>query len=292
MMIKKVQQFLVKNGIELNEARAEAELTVCEISGLSIEQILSGALVSKVAEEKIWHTIKKRVVSKAPIQHLLGFSYFMGDKFYVNEQVLIPRPETELLVRCTADIARKKHTEHANKGIDILDIGTGSGCIACEVSKLLPDLNVEIMGVDISTDTLRIAIKNMEALGQQRRVIFRKSDIYSGLREVDKFDIIVSNPPYIPLHLKETLQDEVKNFDPSIALFASDKDGVEFYQKILSGAKRHLKPNGSVIFEIGYSGGISQAPIVAEIAKQCGFKLDFIKKDLSDIERVICFTVC
>lgn len=288
-MIKEVRNFLIKNGIEANEARAEAELIVCAVSGYTLEQIFAGAEISESMAEKIRFAAKKRVETGAPIQHILGFAYFMGDRFYVNDKVLIPRPETELLVRAAADAVRRRYAGQANKGISILDIGTGSGCIACEISKLLQDIDLEIMGVDISMDALRVAIKNMEILGCQRRVIFRKSDIYSGLREIDKFDIIVSNPPYIPIYLKDTLQDEVKNFDPDLALFTEDKDGVEFYKKILAGAKRHLKLNGSVLFEIGFNDGISQAPIVAEIAKQYGFKLEFINKDLAGIERVICF---
>ncbi len=323
-MIKKIEKYLIENGIEKSEAKAEANLIVCEVSGMTIENILSGKKIQN--EDKIWDVAKKRAQTKAPIQHILGFAYFMGDKFFVNENVLIPRPETELLVQSAVKIAKRiqgfKQTEitqnkvkldtesktkdtisqrnlkepDKNKMVNkdtkqaetltILDIGAGSGCVGIEISKLLVfDKDIEIMGVDISTDALQTAIKNMESLGAQRRVIFRKSDIFSGLRENDKFDIIVSNPPYIPLSDKNNLQDEVKNFEPHLALFAKDKDGIEFYDKILKDAKKHLKTPGYVLFELG----INQAEKVAEIGQKYGFTLEFVEKDLSEIERVICF---
>ncbi len=306
-VIKRIQKFFMENGLEANDARAEAEFLVCGISGFSIEEIITGCAIQN--EDEIWALARKRVETGAPIQHLTGFSYFMGDKFFVNSDVLIPRPETEILVQKAVDIARNTGKNPAGGDLKILDIGTGTGCIAIEISKNLPEFNcadntcgltgcgaetaggrtLEVIGIDISTAALRIAIKNMEALEQQRRVVFRKSDIFSSIYEDEKFDIIVSNPPYIPLSLKDTLDDNVKNFDPHLALFAGDKDGVEFYRRILEGAKKHLKPNGYVLFELGFTNGISQSGIVSEIARKQGFDLKFIEKDLSKIDRVICF---
>lgn len=285
-----VQNILTQEGIAPNEAKAEANLIITEISGLRIEEILAGKTISDNAESKILDIARRRAETGAPIQHLLGFAYFMDDKFYVNKDVLIPRPETELLVRAAVDIIRQNLTTEAFSGtVNVLDIGTGTGCIPIEISKALPDVPMELMGVDISTDALRVAIKNMEALGEQRRVIFRKSDIFKGLRPVDKFDIIVSNPPYIPIYARETLQDEVKNFDPDLALFAPDKDGVEFYARILEDAKNHLKPNGYVLFELGFTNGVSQSVIVSKIAENYGFTVQFMEKDLSGTDRVIGF---
>lgn len=289
-IFKTVQEILVQGGIEAGEARAEANLIITEISGLRIEEILAGKSISDNAESKILETANLRAETGTPIQHLLGSAYFMGDKFYVNKDVLIPRPETELLVRAAVDIIRQNLTTEAFSGtVNVLDIGTGTGCIPIEISKALPDVPMELMGVDISTDALRVAIKNMEALGEQRRVIFRKSDIFKGLRPIDKFDIIVSNPPYIPISARETLQDEVKNFDPDLALFAPDKDGVEFYASILEDAKNHLKPNGYVLFELGFTNGVSQSAIVSKIAENYGFTVQFMEKDLSGTDRVIGF---
>lgn len=317
-MLRRVEKILTDGGIEKNEARAEAKLLVCEVLGFSVEEILAGKMAQNDVDgannahrrvctngeaeimDKILDLAKKRVETKAPIQHILGFSYFMGDKFFVDENVLIPRPETELLVQSTVEIVQNNFKDY-KKTLSILDIGTGTGCIPCEISKMLLDkgfCDVEIMGVDISTDALHVAIKNMEALGQQRRVIFRKSDIYSGLRPIDKFDIIVSNPPYIPISARETLQDEVKNFDPDLALFAADDMGVEFYERIINGAKKHLKAldnndfeSGYLLFELGFTNGVSQAPIVSKIAQAHGFKIEFVREDLAGIKRVICFSI-
>ena len=326
-MFRNVQEILMQSGISNGEARAEANLIITEISGFRIEEILAGALKNGFSEDiktKIFDISQQRAKTRAPIQHLLGFAYFMGNKFFVDKNVLIPRPETELLVQCAVRIVRKITQKNISRQgfketINILDIGTGTGCIPIEISKNLPDIPSEAMGVDISTDALRTAIKNMEVLGEQRRVIFRKSDIFSGLRPIDKFDIIVSNPPYIPISARETLQDEVKNFDPDLALFAYDKDGVEFYTKILEDAKIHLKacavhnpaakdikntagynnpPKNTVanqkksyiLFELGCTNGISQAEIVSKTALKKGYKIEFIEKDLSGIERVICLS--
>ena len=138
------------------------------------------------------------------------------------------------------------------------------------------------MGVDISLEALGIAIENINKLDLVRKVILRKSDVYSKIRPIEKFDLIVSNPPYIPLNQKENLQDEVKNFDPDLALFAPDKDGIEFYSRIIKDAKNCLKPNGFIAFELG----INQANLVQELLKE-EFQNIEITKDLAGIERVI-----
>lgn len=299
-MINKIKDFFIKNGIETDEAKAEANFLVCEVSRLPIEKIITGEKIQN--ENEIWALAEKRIETGAPIQHITGFSYFMGDKFIVNSDVLIPRPETEILVQQALKLAREKALQ--NGELRILDIGTGTGCIAIEIAKNLPDipcvdktvveksLSLEVLGVDISTRALHIAIKNMEALNQQRRVVFRKSDLFSSIYEDEKFDIIVSNPPYIPIQFKDTLQNEVKNFDPPQALFANDKDGIEFYNRILEGAKKHLKPNGYVIFELGCTEGMMQSKKVTEIARKFDYTLEFIEKDLEGTDRVIAFTAC
>jgi len=282
-----VQKILTQGKIDQSEAKAETGLIITEISGFRIEEILAGKEISPETVEKIKDVAKKRVETGAPIQHILGFAYFMNDKFFVDKNALIPRPETELLVRCAVETIRNIASKQNFQGnISVLDIGTGTGCIPVEISKALPDLPMELMGVDISTDALFVAIKNMEALGEQRRVIFRKSDIFSGLRPIDKFDVVVSNPPYIPLSAREELQDEVKNFDPELALFTKDEFGTEFYEKILKDAKKYLKPKGSVLFELG----INQALIVQKLGQKYGFELKSVTKDLAGIERVIRFS--
>ncbi|MBQ8634664.1 peptide chain release factor N(5)-glutamine methyltransferase [bacterium] len=272
-MIKKVEEILKQNGIE--EYKAEAKMLVLELSNLTLEEILSGKSIEN--PEKILNAAQERATTKAPIQHILGYSYFMGEKYIINSNVLIPRDETEILVNKAYELIKN----NKNK-IDILDIGVGSGCISCALAKKLKEKDIEILGVDISLEALEIAIENINKLDLVRKIVLRKSDIYSKIRPIEKFDLIVSNPPYIPINQKESLQQEVKNFDPEIALFAPDNDGVEFYEKIIKEAKNCLKPNGYIAFELG----INQANLVSDMLEK-DFKNIEITKDLAGIERVI-----
>ena len=272
-MIKTIENILKNGGIE--EYQAEAKLLVLEISRHSLEDILLGKKIEN--EEKIIELAKKRVETKAPIQHLIGYSYFMGEKYIVNSNVLIPRDETEILVNNAYNLIKNVENK-----IDILDIGVGSGCISCALAKKLQDKEIEILGIDISTDALEIAIENVAKLDLVRKVILRKSDIYSKIRPCEKFDLIISNPPYIPIAEREKLQNEVKNFDPELALFAPDVDGIEFYKRIINEAPNCLKPNGFLAFELG----INQAQLVKNMLEK-DFKNIEIIKDLAEIERVI-----
>lgn len=273
-MIKTVENILKLGGIE--EYKAEAKMLILELSNLTNEEIYLGKTIEN--QEKILEIAKKRVETKAPIQHLIGYSRFMGEKYIVNENVLIPRDETEILVNCAFELIKNIDTK-----IDILDIGTGSGCISCALAKKLKDKNIEILGVDISLEALEIAIENVNKLDLVRKVILRKSDIYSKIRPIEKFDLIISNPPYIPIKESKNLQEEVKNFDPKLALFAYDNDGVEFYKRIIDGAINYLKPNGFIALELG----VNQVNLVQDMLKK-DFKNIQITNDLAGIERVIC----
>lgn len=272
-MIKTIEKILKEGGIE--EYRAEAKMLVLELSNLSLEDILLGKKIEN--EEEIIKLAKKRIETKAPIQHILGYCYFMGEKYIVNQNVLIPRDETEILVNCAYELIKN----NKNK-IDILDIGIGSGCISCALAKKLKSKEIEILGLDISTDALEVAIENINKLNLVRKVIVRKSDIYSKIRNNEKFDLIVSNPPYIPISQKENLQNEVKNYDPESALFAQDEFGVEFYSRIIKDAPKYLKLKGFLAFELG----INQAQLVKNMLEN-DFENIEITKDLSGIERVI-----
>ena len=273
-MIKEVEKILSDAGIE--EYKAEAKLIVTELSGLSLEDILLNKNITN--KEKILEVAFKRASAKAPIQHLLGFSYFMGEKYIVDKNVLIPRDETEILVNQAYELVKDIKGK-----TDILDIGTGSGCIAIELAKKLKQKDIEILATDISSEALMVAINNANRFDVIRKVIFRKSDIFSKIRDIEKFDLIVSNPPYIPMKEKENLQDEVKNFDPNLALFAPDDKGIEFYKKIIEGSRKFLKPNGFLAFELG----INQSEYVKDLLNQNLFKSIQTFKDLANIERVI-----
>ena len=272
-MIKLIENILKQGGIE--EYQAEAKLIVLEKSGLSLEEILLGKEIS--SKDEIIMFANKRVETKKPIQYLLGSAYFMGEKYIVDESVLIPRDETEILVNKAYELLKNK-----TEKLDILDIGVGSGCISCALAKKLKNKQIEILGVDISLDAIKIALENINKLDLIRKVILRKSDVYSKIRDCEKFDLIISNPPYIPIKEKDNLQNEVQKFEPHLALFAQDENGIEFYEKIINNAKKFLKKDGFIAFELG----ISQSNLVKELLQK-EFKNIEIIKDLQGIERVI-----
>ena len=272
-VIKKIEKILLSAGIE--EYKQEARLIVESVSNLTLDKIIAGAEINNV--EKIVEIAKKRASTGMPIQHILGFSYFMGEKYIVNSDVLIPRDETEILVEESYKLLKDK-----NEKIDILDIGVGSGCISCALAKKLQNKNIEILAVDISLQAIKTALENADKLDLIRKIVFRKSDVYSKIRDCEKFDLIVSNPPYIPLKEKNILQREV-SFEPEIALFATDNNGVEFYEKIIKDASKFLKKGGFLAFEIG----VNQSGLVKELFVKNGFKKIKIIKDLANIDRVI-----
>ena len=273
-IFKTTEDILKNAGIE--EYKAEAKMIVLQVSGLSAEEIYLNNTIPN--EEEIINIAKKRASTKAPIQHILGFCYFMEEKYKVNKNVLIPRDETELLVLNAYDLIKDKKEK-----INILDIGTGSGCISCALAKKLEKKDIEILATDISTDALEIAIENINNLNLVRKVIIRKSDIYSKIRDFEKFDLIISNPPYIPLSEKNNLDKIVSDFEPELALFAQDKEGIEFYEKIIKDAKKYLKKEGFLAFEIG----INQSGIIKDTLLKYDFKNINIVPDLANIDRVI-----
>ena len=272
-LVKKIEEILKNGGIE--EYKQEADLIIQEISGLDKAKLLICDDIPNA--DKIEEIAKKRATSKAPIQHILGYSYFMGEKYIVNKNVLIPRDETEILVSKCFELLQNK-----TEKIHILDIGLGSGCISCALAKKLKNKNIEILGVDISLEALEIAIENINKLDLVRKVIIRKSDLFSKIRNIEKFDLIVSNPPYIPKKEENNLQKEVRDFEPKEALYAADEDGIEFYKKIIATAPNFLKKEGYLAFELG----IEQYKKVQELMEK-NFKDIKIYKDLAGIERVI-----
>lgn len=284
MNIKQIENILLSSGveprIELNEAKIEAKMLIKHFLNLSdVDLALNDEFVDCAALIK---AACLRAEKRIPIQQIIGSAYFMGEDFIVNEHVLIPRDETEILVRKAIEIIKSKQ-ETVNRKQKVLDIGTGSGCIACMIAKLTES---QVLGVDISTDALQVALDNASKLGLYNKAIFRKSDIFSNINRgtsgEEKFDIIVSNPPYIPISVKNELQIEVR-FEPESALFAHDIDGIEFYDKIISQAPNFLNQSGYLMFELG----IGQAEKVKMLMQRAGFKNIELEKDLAGIERVI-----
>ena len=273
MLIQDIEKILTDSGIEPNEAKVEGRLLIEHFAGYSLVDILMGKKLTedklKIVEEKA----KLRAKTHEPIQYIIGLADFMGEKFLVNKDVLIPRDETELLVRKAIEIIKENNFKM------VLDMCTGSGCIACMIAKLT---NSQAMGVDISTEAIHTAFKNMEKFGLYNRAIFRKSDIYSKIREDEKFDLIVSNPPYIPPKEKETIQEEV-SYEPDLALYTTDEKGLAFYEKIIKDAPKFLNKGGYLMFELG----IGQSTSVAQLMKKAGFENIKVLKDLANIDRVI-----
>ena len=218
-----------------------------------------------------------------PTQYITGNQEFMSIDFIVNPNVLIPRHETEILVETILDYCTQLKVKTDNENIEILDIGTGSGCIAISLAKYIQ--NCRVTAVDISKKALETARLNAINAGVQFKVLFLKSNLFEVFRtsamKKTTFDIIVSNPPYIDSDEMKTLQREVKDFEPASALFGGE-DGLDFYRAIISDAGEYLKQHGLLSFEVGYR----QANDVAQLMENSYYDIKTVK-DLSKIDRVV-----
>ncbi len=217
--------------------------------------------------EKYFRLIGQRA-SHIPLQQITGEQEFMGFLFQVNESVLIPRQDTEILVE---EACRK-----IRPGMRVLDLCTGSGCIIISLAKLCPGIAAEAS--DLSLEALAVAKQNGTRLGAQVR--WHQGDLFSEIQ--GSYDVIVSNPPYIPTAQIQTLSEEVRLHEPLQALDGKE-DGLYFYRKIAAQAKRYLKPEGWLLFEIGYD----QAAEVGEIMRKSGYGQIQVKKDLAGLDRVV-----
>lgn len=223
-------------------------------------------------KDQLWNAVEELKKNK-PIQYILGETLFYNLHFSVNPSVLIPRPETEELVQSIIQNNSKSNSK-------ILDIGTGSGCIAIALAKYIPDS--EVFAVDISEEVLKLASTN--AVKNEVIVNFKEMDILSvGGNDLPLFDIIVSNPPYIPLHEKDNLPDNVKLFEPSVALFVENKNPLHFYEAIISFSSKQLNREGWIYFEIHEEYGDN---LVELLEKKSFFNITLCK-DINGKNRVI-----
>ena len=221
----------------------------------------------------------KRRSKNEPIAYILGEKEFWSKKFDVSRDTLIPRPETELLVDKIKDLTIKSRRSK----IKILDLGTGSGCILISLYlELKNKIDIYGVGIDICENALKIAKKNAILQKVQKNLIFLNSNWFSNIYE--KFDLIVSNPPYIRNCDIEKLSPEVKKFDPFLALNGG-KDGLECYRIISKSAKKYLNPGGLICVEIGNN----QSSEVKKIFNTVGFQIYKDHKDYSNIRRVMIF---
>lgn len=194
-------------------------------------------------KQKYFQLINKHIKDDTPLSHLVGFEYFYDRKFKVTSDVLSPRMETEELVYKVIDYIRKNNLTN----IKILDLCTGSGIIGITLKKELEEFDVKILASDISSRALTVAKENASSL--EADISFVESDLFSNIQ--DKFDIIVSNPPYIAHDDKKTIKENVLNYDPHLALFAGE-EGMYFYRNIIEKSRPYLNEKGIMFFEIGY----------------------------------------
>ena len=223
-------------------------------------------------ENRYFDLINKNINEDTPLSHLVGFDYFYDRKFKVTKDVLSPRMETEELIYKVLEHIKKSKKD----SFRILDLCTGSGIIAITRKKEIVEKYTEIVASDISEKALSIAIEN--ANNNNANITFIKSDLFDNIS--GKFDLIISNPPYISYKDKITIKDSVLNYDPHLALFA-EEDGIYFYRKIIENAVHYLSKDGVIFFEIGYD----QKEKIFELGKNNNF-ITTVYKDINDRDRI------
>lgn len=277
---------ILKEGVSVLESAGIAEYELDAWLLLSYVTGVSRAYYYAHMDEPVSDEKKEEFINclslrseHVPVQHITHQAFFMGYEFYVDENVLIPRQDTEILAeRCLAALEGKNNPR-------ILDMCTGSGCIL--TSLLLEIPGAEGTGADISEGALRVAEKNAERLGTIGRSRFIKSDLFSASffdkiyrHSEEKYDILVSNPPYIRTGVIDSLSQEVRDHDPRNALDGGE-DGLFFYRQIIREAPRYLVPGGNLLFEIGFD----QAQEVGDLFREAGFTDVRITRDLSGLCR-------
>ena len=235
-----------------------------------VQQVIHKDNTISATQQLAFETAATALLAGRPIQYITGKTWFMGEPYIVNEQVLIPRPETEELVDWVIEYAAIK-----GKALRILDIGTGSGCIAIALKKALPDAIVS--AIDISTGAIKIAAANAAALNADIELI--ALDILNTAFLPDQYDVIVSNPPYIPMQEMKNMELQVTDHEPNIALFVPDEDPLMFYRAIARLAKLHLSTNGQLFFEIHYDQGDAMIALLDEMHFHAELRTDMFGKD-------------
>jgi release factor glutamine methyltransferase len=295
----------LRSGPHPERARQDAERLLLHVIAKNKAWLMAHAdeLLDNESESSYRKLVERRIHGE-PIQYITGETEFFGLPFRVTRDVLIPRPETEHLVEKVLELvallqdagAEAQHSlvalsarlksfpdteprlSSAFKAPRIVDIGTGSGAIAVALAHKLP--HAQITAIDLSALALKIARKNAERNGVDLR--FLEGDLLVPVA-AEKFDFVVSNPPYVPESDRETLSVEVRDYEPGLALFAGD-DGLEVYRRLIPAAYDALTPNGFLILEIGYR----QSPAIAELLARTGFQQIEFVPDLQGIPRVAC----
>lgn len=241
-----------------------------------IDLALHPDLVFSAEEIAIWNTILEQLKQEIPVQYLLGRTSFYGLEFEVNENVLIPRPETEELVEWIIESQMSKAEGH---NVKILDIGTGSGCIAVSLAKNIQ--NAQVFAIDVSEKALATAQKN--AKNNDVNVTFIQKNILQTQDLEQQFDIIVSNPPYVRELEKVEIKKNVLDNEPHLALFVDDNDALIFYRKIAELAQKNLSPSGQLFFEINQYLGKE----MIDLLEKMNFRTIELRKDIYGNDRMI-----
>lgn len=287
-LLKLGKERLKQENIE--EAESKAKRLLEFVLHQSREEMIRNSLEEvSTLQEKEFQEKLDAIVQGKPLQYITHSQEFMGIDFYVDENVLIPQPDTEILV----EQALEKIQNVEKQKIQILDLCTGSGAIAISIAKQLQTIaqimqvkEYQILATDISDKALEVAKKNVTR--NQVEVQFLQSDMFSNLEDME-FDIIVSNPPYIETNVIETLSKEVKQ-EPRIALDGGE-DGLKFYREILEKSKQYLKKDGYVLVEIGYDQGEKILKLWQKLKEDCQLELMTKEpiKDLGSNDRVMIF---
>lgn len=268
-LIKIGEDKLTEAGI--HDAANDARELLCFVTGRDRSGLIMyiNSEVSNEDAQRYYELIHERA-ARTPLQHITGEQDFMGYRFKVTEDVLVPRFDTELLVEEAA--------KRAILGAKILDLCTGSGIIGIALKKMC--FGTEVTMTDLSDEALKVAAENAALNKADVKIV--KSDMFEGLDPKEKFTMIVSNPPYISEAEIETLDPEVKDHDPRMALDGG-KDGLDFYRIIAAEAPKYLAPGGQVLLEIGYD----QGETVPALLKTAGFRNIEVLKDLAGNDRVV-----
>jgi len=274
-MLRKIAELFKEHGIE--DPVREAEALIIEALQIDKAKLYSSDLDISDERSKNLDSLAARRVKGEPLQYIIGHVEFFGLKINVGKGVLIPRPETELLVEKTIKLLADSPIHRFTGPLLILDLCTGSGCIALALAKHFPE--AVVVGTDSSKAAIEYSVRNAEE-NNILNVSFIKGDLFDAVKGIG-FDLIVSNPPYVRREEIETLQREVKDYEPLEALDGGP-DGLDFYRRIFKEAPGYLKENGLLILEIGYD----QADDINKLAINSGFgDISFIK-DYAGIDRI------
>jgi release factor glutamine methyltransferase len=275
--LSQARQILNSNGV--SDSRLDVLILLSYAISFSKEQIIFNPdfELNSAQQEKFFDFTKRRA-AREPVSQIIGKREFFGEDFFVSSDVLDPRPDSESLIELVL-----KNFPKSDHKLKILELGVGSGCLI--ISLLKAYQSASATGLDISEQALKICQKNSLHHKTAKRLTLKKSDLFSALQTKEKFDLIISNPPYIPSAEIEKLEPEVRLFEPRMALDGG-ADGLNFYRAIAADAKNFLNENGKIIVEIGFD----QSEKIIEIFAAENIFLTESKPDLSGITRALCFT--